>query len=103
VVEYDYERDDGSVEWTRVLFSDVLAFEYRDGSSCDAEGIVNPAEIRCLSRSDRLSTILALWQTSVGGGEWQRKQGGAERFKHFTMWFDDAACVDIVAAACQVA
>jgi hypothetical protein len=102
-IEYDYEHDDGSLELVRVLFSEMLAFEFRDSSCCDADGIVNAHEVRCLSQSDRLSMIVALWQTSVGWQDWQLKQGGAERFKHFTMYFDDAACIHIVAGACQVA
>ena len=102
VVEYDYENDDGTIEWSHIVFRDVLALEYRDISCCEAGGLVSSTEVRCLSKSDRLSAIVGLWQESVGWQEWQQKQGGVDRFKHFTLYFDDSCCIDVIAASCQV-
>lgn len=102
VVEYDYQHDDGTVEWERVVFREVLAFEYREASCCRADDITGAREVRCAVRSERLSEVLGRWQEAVGWQEWQQKQGGAGRFKHFSLYFDDAACVDVIAASCQI-
>ena len=42
IVAYDYERDDGVIEWTRLVFNDVLAYEYRQIACCEAAHIVKP-------------------------------------------------------------
>jgi hypothetical protein len=101
VVEYDYQRDDGGIDWAQVIFHNILSFEYRDVSCCKPESVVGAGEVRCVLKSDRLSTIIKQWQNSVGWQEWQQKQGGAERFKHFTIYFDDAACIDVIAGSCE--
>jgi hypothetical protein len=101
VVEYDCQRDDGSTEWSAVVFEDVLQFEFRPAPCCAAEDVVGATEVRVQAKSSRLSTVLQRWQEAVGWQEWQQKQGGAARYKHFTMYFDDAGCIDVIAAACR--
>ena len=44
VVKYDYEHDNGKVEWVQVIFMDVLLFEYREASCCNEEDIVGQAK-----------------------------------------------------------
>jgi hypothetical protein len=102
VVEYDYQRDDGARDWITVVFDDVLQFDFRPVPCCRAEDVVAATHVRVLAESERLSTTLNRWQESVGWQEWQQQQGGAARFRHFTMFFDDAGCIDVVAAACRL-
>ncbi len=102
VVEYDYRSDDGKTSWVAVLFSEVLHFEYRQIACCDAEDVIDAREIAGSLSSDRLKKTIDRWQKSVGWQEWNRRQGGATRFKHFKIFFDDAGCVDVVAASCEV-
>jgi len=42
------------------------------------------------------------WQERVGHYEWEEKKGGSGRFQHFTLYFDDAGCIDVIAADVQV-
>lgn len=102
VVDYDCERDDGTVDWSQIVFEEVIAFEYREASCCREENIVGPNEVRCLNESELLTDVLNRWKQAVGWQEWQQQQGGAERFKHFTVFFDDACCINAVAASCLV-
>lgn len=102
VVEYDYERDDGTIEWSEIVIDEVLAFEYREGACCRGEDVVGPHEVRCQDQSERLSAVLDHWQKSVGWEEWQQEQGGAARFRQFTVFFDNAGCIDVVAVSCRV-
>lgn len=102
IVEYDFERDDGDVDWAQIVFEEVLVFEYREATCCGPDDVVEATEVRCLSQSDLLTEILNRWQQSIGWQEWQHEQGGADRFKHFTLFFDDAGCVDVIAASCRL-
>src|SRR6266436_542542 len=89
IVDYDYERDDGSITWWRVVFSDVLAIEYRQQTCCRSEDIIEATEIKAIENSAWLFEVLKLWQESVGWQEWQQSLGGAARFKHYTLFFDE--------------
>ena len=100
-IEYDYQRDDGSIVWTSVVFDDVLMYEFRPAPCCIGEDVLDAAEVRVRAASERLKVLLERWQETIGWQEWQQKQGGAGRYKHFTMYFDDAGCVDVVAACCR--
>lgn len=102
IVEYDCELDEGGVEWSKLSFEEVLAFEYRQVACCRADDVVGAHEIRCLEKSTYLSDVIDRWQESVGWQEWQQEQGGDARFKHFTIFFDDAGCVNVVAASCAL-
>ena len=97
VVEYDHEEDDGSIAWSAVAFDDVLKFSYRQGACCAAADILGAHELGCTQDSALLREVVTRWQESVGWQEWQQKQGGATRFKHYKLYFDDIGCVDVVA------
>ena len=101
-VVYDFEHDDGSIEKAQVVFEEVLAFEYRQGPCCRADDILAPDEIQCLTESDYLGAVVELWQESVGWQDFHQRKGGAARFKHYTMFFDDSGCVNVVASGCRV-
>ena len=102
IVDYDFESDDGSDLWGRIVFEEILAYEYLDISSCTAGDVLAPAEIRRRVESDYLSLVTSRWQASVGTQAWQQRKGGRERFQHFTIYFDDVCCVNVVASSCKV-
>lgn len=102
VVEYDYEHDDGSIQWARIAFDEVLYYEYRCNVCCRAEDVLSPSQIRRQDESETHAAVLELWEESVGSHEWQKKKGGSARFKHFTIFFDDAGSIDAIAANCDV-
>ena len=89
-LEYDSEADDGSIEWSKVVFREVLTFEYRQESCCAPESVVGSRQIYAPSESPYLDEVLSRWQTSVGWQAWQQRQGGAERFRNFILFFDGA-------------
>lgn len=101
VVEYDCEHDNGITEWCSIVFEDVLQFEFRSGSCCEDDDVVGFATVRIQSSSHRLNKILKRWQEAVGWQDWQLKQGGANRYRHFTIYFDDDGCVDVIAVSCS--
>ncbi|MGH7966666.1 MAG: hypothetical protein ACRERD_33355 [Candidatus Binatia bacterium] len=102
VVKYDYEHDNGAIEWQEVVFNEVLHFNFGSASCCAAEDIVGATEVACLNESELLRVTLKKWQESIGWQDWQQQQGGSARFRHFKMYFDDAACLDVIAATCEV-
>jgi hypothetical protein len=101
-VDYDYEHDDGTIEWTRVVFNEILTFEYRRDSVCRADDVISPQQVRCLSESNLLREILDPLRQSSIWLDWQKKKGGVERFKHFTMFFDDVGCLNVVGSSCNI-
>lgn len=102
VVTYDCGQDSGGIEQGRLTFEEVLAFEYRDSTCCLPESVLPATEIRTQETSAFLGSVRTRWDEAVGWQEWQEKRGGASRFKHFTVYFDDAGCLDVVASGCQV-
>lgn len=101
-IAYDCEADDGSIEWVTIRFEDVLQVEMRPDVCCTVHDIVPSGELRAKSDGDRLSAVVGLWDERVGRHECERNKGGSSRFRHFTVYFDDAGCVDVVAASAKV-
>lgn len=102
MVAYDYERDDGVIAWTRLVFNDVLAYAYRQIACCEAEHIIGSKAIQRFRASTWLAGLLTVWQEAVGWQQWQQQQGGAQRFQHFRVFFDDAGCVEVIARSCKI-
>ena len=103
VVKYDYEHDDGVRDWCAVVFQEVLRFDFRQDACCDEGDVLGSEGMVSLDQSPFLQETIALWQESVGSQDWHQKHGGGARFRHFKMYFDDAACLDVIAASCTVA
>lgn len=103
VVEYDAQLDDGSTHWGTVVFSDVLQFEFRSTPACAVDDVVGATEVRVLTASHLLGVMLDRWRETIGWQEWEQQKGGAARYKHFKMYFDDAGCIDVIAAECRPA
>lgn len=102
VVDYDREGDDGRVTSGRIVFEELLSVQYWDGSCCPAQNVLPPTEVRVLEESDYLGEVRGRWNDAVGWHDWQKEQGGARRFRHFTVYFDDAGSLDVIAAKCHV-
>lgn len=100
LVEYDYENDDGQPRWAKVMFTETLFFQFAD-SSCFEE-VIEFDRIRRLKKSSLLVNVMARWNESVGWHKWQQDRGGAARFSHFTVFFDDAGSLDVIASDCKV-
>lgn len=60
-------------------------------------------EAHSTADSKWLSEVLARWNESVGWIDWHKQQGGASRFRHFSLFFDDAGCINTIAASCEIA
>ena len=101
VIDYDCEGDDGRITTGRIVFEDPLAFQYWDGACCPAQNVLPATEIRVLEQSEYLERVATRWDEAVGWQERQQEQGGRGRFRHFTVYFDDAGSLDVVAAKCQ--
>jgi len=103
VVDYDFEEDDGTVVWARLVFQVILAFEYRDSSCIHAEDVLPSDDVRSTKQSNYLTETVDLWFDAVGKHAWQQSRGGRDRFKHFTVFFDNACSINIIAASCETA
>ncbi len=101
-LEYDHENDSGAVDWTTVLFEDVLAVSYRQEVCCAAEQIVDCRRVHVIEQAPWFIETMRNWERSLGTDAWQTQQGGAARYAHYRVGFDDVACVDVVAATCRV-
>lgn len=102
IVEYDHEADDGSTSWATITFAEVLEFRSRLAACAAADDILGANEMVCFHDSQLLRETIARWQDSLGWQKWQQDLGGAARFKHYKLYFDDAACFDVVAASYSV-
>lgn len=102
VVVYDCESDDGRVTNGRILFEDLLSFQFWDSSCCPAQNVLPATEVRVLEQSQYLDGVKGRWDETVGWQEWQQKQGGIGRFRHFTVYFDDAGSIDVIASKCHI-
>ena len=93
ILEYDHESEDGQVRWIRLVFEEVQVVQYYSGSSCGAEHIQSSRILRRFNSSPMLTEILARRKTFLGI-QWP---GDDETFGHFRLYFDDVACIDIIA------
>lgn len=101
LVEYDYEDDNGESHWSRVTFQRPLLIEYRDIACCRDPAVIESKAVRCLESSPLLAEIMSTWQESVGWQEWQKKNV-ASKISHYTLFFDDAGCLNVVGTECLV-
>ena len=97
-VEYDHQGDDGAITWASIVFTDVIAFEFRQEVCCTLESVPDSSSITIEMDSQWLSELRKQWVSLLGGQEWQEKQGGFTRFHHFVVFFDDVGCLEVVAA-----
>jgi len=99
-VIYEYEHEDGSIDQGIVEFTEVIAFRFWQEPSSPPENVVGAMEVREQDASSYLAEVVKRWDQAVGWQSWQQEQGGSRRFKHHTMFFDDAGSLDVISAAC---
>src|ERR1700688_1732001 len=93
-LKYDYQHDDGAIEWTEIGFEEVLA--YRFCQSICGDGATKMNHIVESSASTWLSATVSRWEQAVGWQEYQISLGGKLRFKHYTINFDDDGIFDVI-------
>ena len=101
-IKYDYENDQGIILWGEVVFEELLYFMFCDISCCHPSDIVSSNHIRKQEKTELLMSVLSRWSETVGWQEWQQKQGGQDRFRHFTIFFDDVGAINVIASKCSV-
>jgi hypothetical protein len=101
-VDYDYEFDNGTIEWSKIVFTEVILFEWRDNPCCRPDDIVEWSGVRCVGDSDFLNTLKERWKKLVGHTDWDQNKGSENRFKHYTVYFDDVGSLNIIASGCSV-
>jgi len=101
-LRYDHQGENGEIEWTFVIFREVLALEVYDNSVCSVADIRHSDEIMSHAQSTWLSQVLEPWRQRVGWQEFQHKAGGEKRFKHYQIYFDDVCCVRVIARSCAI-
>jgi hypothetical protein len=99
VVDYDFEQDDGSIEWTRVTFHDVLAFEYRESACCEAADLDAYNQMVRYLDSGWLEEIRRRWREFLGS---QAKEASEQSYAHWRIYFDDAGCIDVIAQSFEI-
>ena len=92
-VHYDYEHDDGTIEWVSLHFENVLAFNYCENSLIKAEHVTRSGYMQRLPSSPWLKEILKRRKEFL-----QLDQEDPTRFSHFILYWDDNGSLEIIAA-----
>lgn len=100
IVDYDFERDDGVIEWTRVVFHDVLAFQYRQAVSCTADDMRAYSHLLRLTSSSWLAEITGLRAERL---VLQAVESHSVPYSEWRMYFDDSGCIAAIARSFEVA
>jgi hypothetical protein len=97
-----YDCNDNEKKWVEISFSEVLTYQFIQIACCQSEHIVDNNSIMVYDDTPFLLQARKIWEESVGWQDWQKKQGGASRFKLYRLYFDDEGCLDVIAAQCKV-
>jgi hypothetical protein len=100
VVSYDFEHDDGSIHWSRVVFYGILAFQYRQNTCCRAEDIDAYNKIVRRPTSDWMEEMRKRLEEFLGN---QADRAEQSQYAHWSIYFDDAGCIDAIAQRFEVA
>lgn len=101
-IDYDYQRDDGTLEWIHLRFNEVSAYKFCQAVCCAAEHIVGFDVMARYTESAWRDERIEHWKEWIGWQESQKQQGGESRFHHFRIFFDDAGCVDVLASSYEI-
>lgn len=101
IIEYAHLSANGDATMARIRFEEVLAVDYRDWTCASPDSIIGFREVRSLQKSRFLDSVLETWASRSGTTEHDATQAGESRYRHFTVWFDDIAAIDVVAASCR--
>ena len=97
-VEYDFERDDGGIEWTKVVFNSVVKFEYRQNICCRAEDLDAYNKVVRYEASEWQAEALELQERFLGSSGLETRAP----FVHWRMYFDDVGCLDVLALSFEI-
>jgi hypothetical protein len=97
-----YDNCEHDMVWIKIDFTEVLKYCYTQMCCCQAEQLVGSDSIVVCTNSMILNDAIKEWEISVGWQEWQKKKGGASRFKHYRIFFDDVGCFDVIASDYKV-
>lgn len=104
-IKYDFERNDGTLEWSEIAFEEVLAYRFHQ-SICyqmDTNIVINKFnELIELNTSSWLRDVLCKWDAAVGWQEYQINKGGKLRFKHYIVEFDDVGVCEIICSSYRI-
>lgn len=84
---------------TKVIFRDVLSFECRSAASCGAEAVTDSGIMSEMKDSPWLRELVTNWAAHVVLTDFEIGLGGVERFRHYHVYFDDVASLDVAAAS----
>jgi len=87
---------------TGLSFKEAISYEWRDNSCIVEDDIVSFNKMRCQNKSEFLVHKISLWQEREGWQNFQEDKGGKERFKHFTIYFDDVGSLNVIASKYEV-
>lgn len=95
---YDYENDNGTIDWVKIIFLDVLTFNYRQNSCVLPEDVKAYNVILDLGDSLWLNTNKQIYEKFLGKSHIHQ----GFNYKHWKIYFDDVACVEIIAREFQI-
>lgn len=95
IVEYDYEQDDGTVSWAKLLFRQILAVDYRAHACCRGEDVLPNNVLLKSSDSPWYREVVSLHRLHSGSQDSANTHGA---YAHFQVYFDDVACLRVIAA-----
>lgn len=101
-VKYDCEDDRGGVSWVDVNFEEALAHKVFQSVCSDPGDLVPSKKVRVTSESPFRNEVVGRWNAAVGIQEFQRRKGGAARFKQCQIYFDDACSILIIASSLKI-
>jgi hypothetical protein len=92
-VDYDFEKEDKTVEWIRLVFEDVLTFEYKQDSSSTADDVKGYNKIVRFTESELLIKVKKEWENFVDP---ITKEKGFY-YSHWLTFFDDKGSINVIA------
>jgi hypothetical protein len=100
VIEYDYIAEGGSVFWTSVTFSHVIAFHFNQEACCTSDDLIAYNQMISYSSSPWLNEIRQRWRSYFVGQEQQQNED--QRFTHYVIYFNDVGCISVVAQSFDI-
>ncbi len=95
---YDWQGDDGTSAWVKIDFFTVLAFRWDEWTVRRPTSALDWVDSMIVFSDSKWRTeLLSHWEESVGSHPFQQARGGSSIFKHYSLYIDDCAMVDVLA------
>lgn len=101
-LKYDREDDDGTLDWTEIIFEEVLAYRFNQWVCADVGLETGYDEMAEFDASTWLLRILDRWDHTVGWQKSQIDKGGRSRFRHYIIDFDDVGVFELICSSYQI-